>query len=138
MKADLDRDVRLGILEKINVNSLVKWVLRMIVTLKKDGLPRRLINYKRLNNAIPRQTNITQSPLFCASACSPGKKKTILDTKDGYHSVVLALGESREVTKFLCEFGCYRCVGSSQGLICSGDAYTHWFDNITAGFTNVV
>ena len=38
-KADLDRDVRLGILEKVNVNSPVKWLSRMIITLKKDGTP---------------------------------------------------------------------------------------------------
>ena len=75
---------------------------------------------------------------MCASACPPKKQKTILDAKDGYHSVVLEMGESREVTEFLCEFGRYRCVGSGQGLICSGDAYTHRFDNITSKFQNVV
>ena len=91
----------------------------MIVTLKINGSPRRIIDYKKLNDAIPHQTNITQSPFFCASACPPGKKKTLLDAKDGYHSVVLAKGESGEVTEFLCEFGRYRCVGSGQGLICS-------------------
>ena len=37
VKADLDRYVRLGILEKVDVNSPVKWLSRMIVTLKKDG-----------------------------------------------------------------------------------------------------
>ena len=52
--------------------------------------------------------------------------------------MVLALGESHEVKKKLCEFGRYRCIGSGQGLICSGDAYTHRFDNITSKFTNVV
>ena len=52
--------------------------------------------------------------------------------------MILALGESREVTEFLCEFGRYRCVGSGQGLICSGDAHTHRFNNITLKFTNVV
>ena len=75
VKADLDRDVRLGILEKVDVNSPVRWLSRMIVALKKDGSPRRLIDYKNLNNAIPRQTNITQSPFFCAQACPPRKKK---------------------------------------------------------------
>ena len=50
----------------------------------------------------------------------------------------LEKGESQEVTEILCEFGHYRCVGSGQGLICSGDAYTHRFDNITSQFTNVV
>ena len=90
VKADLDRDVRLGILEKVNVNSPVKWLSRMIVMMKKDGSPCRIIDYKRLNDAIPRQTNITQSPFMCASACPPKKKKTLLDAKDGYHSVILA------------------------------------------------
>ena len=66
------------------------------------------------------------------------EKKTLLDAKDRYHSVVLALGESQEVTEFLCEFSRYRCVGSWQGLICSGNAYTHRFDNIMSKFTNVV
>ena len=61
-----------------------------------------------------------------------------MDAKDRYPSVVLAQGESLEVTEFLCEFRLYRRVGSGQGLICSGDAYTHRFNNITASFTNVV
>ena len=107
----------------------------MMVTVKKDGLPRRIIDYKCFNDAIPCQTNITKSPFMCASACPPKKKKTLLDAKDGYHSVVLALGESQEVTGFLCEFGRYRCVGSGQGLICSGDACTHRFNNITSKLT---
>ena len=113
VKADLDRDVQLGILEKVNVNSPVKWLSQMIISIKKNGSPRRLINYKRLNDAILRQTNITQSSFTCASACPPGKKKALLDAKDGYHSVVLALGESREVTEFLCEFGRYSLGGGT-------------------------
>ena len=40
VRADLDRDVRLGILEKIYINLPIKWLLRMIVTLTKDGSPR--------------------------------------------------------------------------------------------------
>ena len=67
------------------------------------------------------------------------RKKPLLDAEDGYHSVILAEGESREVTKFLCEFGRYRCVGSGQGFVCSGDAYTHRFNKISQNFsTNVV
>ena len=138
VKADLDRDVRLGIQEKVDINSPVKWLSRMLVVMKKDGSPRRIIDYKNLNNAIPRQTNITKSPFMCASDCPPKKMKLILDAKDRYHCGVLEMGESREVTEFLCEFGRYWCVGSGQGLICSGDAYTHRFDNITSKFTNVV
>ena len=104
VKADLDRDVCLGILMKVDVNSPVKWLSHMIVTLKKDGTPRWIIDYKRLNDAIPRQTNVMQSPFKCASACPPGKKKTLLDAKDGYHSVILAEADW-EYNEFLCEFG---------------------------------
>ena len=135
VKADLDRYVRLRILEEVNGNSPVKWLSRMMVTMKKDGSPRRIIDYKNLNNAVPSQTNFTQNPFMCASACPPRKKKSILDVTDGYHSVPLKKGESQAVTEFLCEFGHYRCIGSGQGLICRGDAYTHRFDNITITIT---
>ena len=46
VKADLDRDVRLGILEKVDVNSPVKWLSRMIVIMEKDGSPWRIIDFK--------------------------------------------------------------------------------------------
>ena len=66
VKADLDRDVRLGILEKVDINSPVKWLSHMLVTMKKDGSPRRIIDHNNLNNAIPWQTNITKSPFMSA------------------------------------------------------------------------
>ena len=44
VKTDLDRDVRLGILEKVDINSRVKWLSRMLDTMKKDGSPRRIID----------------------------------------------------------------------------------------------
>ena len=50
VKADLDKDVRLSILEKVDVNSPVKWLNRMIVTMKKDGSPHRIIDYRQLNS----------------------------------------------------------------------------------------
>ena len=49
---------------------------------------------------------------MCASARPPGKKNILLNAKDDSHLVVLALGESREVTEFPCEFDRFRCVGS--------------------------
>ena len=64
VKADLDTDVRLGILVKVDINSPVKWLSRMIVTLKKDGTPRRIIDYKRLNDA-SRVRPISPKALLC-------------------------------------------------------------------------
>ena len=51
VKVDLDRDVRLGILEKVDINSPVRWLSRMLVIMKKCGAPRRIIDYKKLSNA---------------------------------------------------------------------------------------
>ena len=46
VKADLDSDVRLGILEKVNANLPVKWLSRMTVTMKEDGSSCIIIDYK--------------------------------------------------------------------------------------------
>ena len=46
VKSDLDRDVRLGILEKVDINSPVKWLSRMLIAMKKAGSPRRIIDFK--------------------------------------------------------------------------------------------
>ena len=137
VKVDLNRDIRLGILVKVDINLPIKWLYRMIVTLKKDRTTRRIIDYKRLNDAIPRKTNITQSMFMCASACPPHKKKTLLDAEDGYYSLI-CLDSDQAYTEFLCKFGRYRCIESGQGLICSGNAYTARFDKIMQDFTNVV
>ena len=67
------------------------------MTLKKYGSLRRIIYYKNLNNAVTCQTNITQSPYMCASACPPRKKKLISDAKDGYHSAPLRRGKVRRL-----------------------------------------
>ena len=46
-KEKFDRDVQLGILEKVDNNSQVKWWSILIVTLKMDGLPPRINIYKK-------------------------------------------------------------------------------------------
>ena len=94
----------------------------MLVTMKKDGSPRRIIDYKHLNNVIPRQTNITKSPFMCASACPQKKQKTILDAKDCYHSVVLEMGE---VVKSLSSFVNLVVIGASVLVKDLSVAVTH-------------
>ena len=85
---------------------------------KRPLVEGRVTNFCIFLDAIPRQMNITKSPFMCASDCPAGKKKSILDAKDGDHSVVLEKGESRAVTEFLCEFGRYRCIGSGSSYKC--------------------
>ena len=53
VKAGLDRDVRLGVLEKVPVNDPVTWTSRMVITPKPDGGPRRVVDFQQLNKHSP-------------------------------------------------------------------------------------
>ena len=46
---DLERDVRLGVLEKLPQNTPVTWCSRMVVAPKADGSPRRTVDLQHLN-----------------------------------------------------------------------------------------
>ena len=50
VKAGLERDVRLGVIEKVPLNDPVQWCSRMIITPKSDGTPRRVIDFTPINN----------------------------------------------------------------------------------------
>ena len=115
VKADLDRDCRLGILEKVDINSPVKWLSRMLITLKKDGSPRRIIDFKNLNNAIPRQTNITMSPFLCAQQCPKGKKKLFLMRKMGIIRLSLQRGKVGKLPNF-----CVNSVDTAVSVLVKG------------------
>ena len=62
VKEQLDRDVRLGVIEPVPVGEPVTWCSCMVVCPKKDGRPRRTVDLKALNKTAPRQTNATESP----------------------------------------------------------------------------
>ena len=63
VKKGFDRDVALGVLEKVPVNTPVEWLHRMVITPKKDGSPRRTVDLQTLNRASVRQKPITQHHL---------------------------------------------------------------------------
>ena len=54
VKEEIERDVRLGIIEPVPQGSPTKWCSRMVVTSKKDGSPRRTVDLQRLNKATLR------------------------------------------------------------------------------------
>ena len=62
IKRDLDRDIEMGVLEKVDVNDPVTWCSRMVVTRKHNGEPRRTIDFQTLNEASLRQTHPTMPP----------------------------------------------------------------------------
>ena len=49
VKVDLDRDVALGVLEKVSDNCPVTWLSRMVITAKANGNPRRTVDFQPLN-----------------------------------------------------------------------------------------
>ena len=137
VKADLDRDVALGVLEKVPDNTPVDWLSRMVITAKSNGDPRRTIDYQPLNKHSRRQTFPVQSPFQLACQIPPNMKKTVVDAWNGYHSVSLN-PDDRHYTTFLTEWGRYRYLVSAQGHLVSGDGYNERLDAITSEFRDHV
>ena len=67
VKAGLERDLRLGVIERVPVNTPTTWCSRMIITPKHDGSPRRVVDFQSVNDHCPRQTHHTRSPWQIAS-----------------------------------------------------------------------
>ena len=131
VKADLDRDVRLGVIEPVPVGEPVTWCHRMVVCAKKSGKPRRTVDFQPLNAHATRETHHTQSPYHQVRSVPPSTKKTVCDAWNGYHSVPLRV-EDRHLTTFITPWGRYRYRTLPQGYITSGDSYSRRFDEIVS------
>ena len=104
---DLMRDVALGVIEPVPINTPVTWCSRMVVVPKHSGEPRRTVDLQALNRASVRQTHHTRSPFMLASAIPAGKIKSVLDIWNSFHSVPLRL-EDRDKTTFITPWGRFR------------------------------
>lgn len=135
VKAGLDRDVRLGVIEPVPIGEPVTWCHRMVICAKKTGKPRRTIDFQPLNTHATRETHHTQSPFHQARSVPNGKKKTVFDAWNGYHSVPLH-PDDRHYTTFITPWGRYRYCTAPQGYIASGDGYTRRYDEITSSIPN--
>ena len=58
----MDKDVEMGIIEKVPVNTPTDWLSRMVCVPKHNGEPRRTVDFKELNKASKKQTHHTRSP----------------------------------------------------------------------------
>ena len=135
VKASLDRDVRLGVLESIPIAELVTWCHRMVICAKQNGTPRRTIDFQHLNAHATRETHHTQSPFHKAKSVPPGKRKTVFDAWNGYHNIPLH-PDDRHYTTFITPWGRYRYRIAPQGYTASGDGYTRKYDEITSFIPN--
>ena len=129
VKEGLDRDVALGVLEKVAENTPTEWCSRMVITSKSDGTPRRVVDYQQVNKACPRQTHHTETPWALVSSVPPNTRKSVVDAWHGFHSVEIYPAD-RPVTTFLTEYGRYQYRTTPQGFIAAGDGYSMRMDRI--------
>ena len=87
IKEELDRDVKLGVIEPVPENTPVKWCSRMSILPKKDGTPRRVVDLREINKETQRQTHPTSSPFQQASQVPPNTYRSSSDAWNGDHSV---------------------------------------------------
>uniref|UniRef100_A0A8C4Q621 Polyprotein n=1 Tax=Eptatretus burgeri TaxID=7764 RepID=A0A8C4Q621_EPTBU len=135
VKAGLNHDVQLGVLEPVPIGEPVTWCHRMVVCPKKNGQPRRTVDFQALNAHATRETHHTPSPFHQARSVPNGKKKTVFDAWNGYHSMPVCR-EDRHLTTFITHWGRYRYKTAPQGYIASGDGYTRRYDEIVSDIPN--
>ena len=135
-KADLDRDERLSVIERVPQGTPTTWCSRTVYQAKENGEPRRTVDLQSVNKTSLRETHHTASPFNIVSTVPTQKIKTVIDAWNGYHSVPLA-DSAKEATTFITEWGRYRYCRAPMGLHISGDAFTRRFDDITADEVNV-
>ena len=76
VKAGLEADCRMGVLEEVPANSPVDWMSRMSPPKKKNGVPRQMVDLSDLKKVCKRQTHHTKSPYHLASEVPKNMKKT--------------------------------------------------------------
>ena len=131
VKQQLDDDVALGVIEKVEPNTPTTWCHRAIWVRKPDGSPRRVVDFQSLNKHCMRNTHHTVPPFHQARAIPAKTYRSVTDAWNGYHSVPVR-EEDRHMLTFITEYGRYRYKAAPQGFMASGDGYTHRYDRIIA------
>ncbi|KAK3875216.1 hypothetical protein Pcinc_011499 [Petrolisthes cinctipes] len=70
VKACLDQDVQLIVIEPTPIDTPVTWCHRIVVCAKKSGKPRRTVDFQALNRHALRETHHTKSPFHQARMVS--------------------------------------------------------------------
>ena len=128
---ELQRDVALGVLERVPHGEPTKWCFRMVITRKHDGTPRRTVDLSPLNKLCEREAHSSKSPFHLARSVPPDSVKTVCDVWNGYHSVPIR-EDDRHLTTFTTPWGLFRYKRAPQGFLSSGDGFNLRFDDIAA------
>ena len=103
----------------------------MVVCPKKNGKPRRTVDFQALNLHATCETHHMQSPFHQSCSIPHGMKKTIFDAWNGYHSIPLHVDDCH-LTTFITPWGRYCYCTAPQGYITSGALCTCHYDEIIA------
>ena len=90
VKKQLDEDEALGIIHKIPQGETTDWCTRMVVVSKRDGKPRRTVDFQPLNKYSKRGVHYTEPPFSAVSSIPLKMYKSSCDAFNGYHQVPLA------------------------------------------------
>ncbi|KAK3882767.1 hypothetical protein Pcinc_012876 [Petrolisthes cinctipes] len=118
----------MGVIEPVPAGEATVWCARMVVVAKKNGQPRRTVDYQKLNAACLRETHHTPTPFDMVAAIPAHTYKTVADAHWGFHQVELLEG-SRKLTTFITPWGRYRYRRTPMGHCAAPDAYTKRFDD---------
>ena len=76
VKAELEHDVRIGVLERVLIGEPSEWCSPMVICPKSNREPRRTVDLQCLNNASVRQTHTAESLFHQALAVPENTIKT--------------------------------------------------------------
>ena len=131
VKADLDRDVALGVIEKVEEPS--EWCQKMVCVRRPDSRPRRTVDLQPLNKFCKREEWVTNSPAKQARTVPKNAWKSVTDAWNGYHSAPLRKKDSH-LTTFITPWGRYRYLRNPQGFVGAGIGYNGSFDAVLQDF----
>ena len=117
IKRQLDADVSLRVIGKLEPNTPTTWCHRAIWVRKPDGSPRRVVDFQALNRHCIRETHHTVTSISASTLhtiqhvliCDRCLERIPFRSRQGGGS----------------SFGRYRYCSAPQGYMASGDGYTH-------------
>ena len=89
MKEDIERGIRLGVLERVPLNTPVTWCSRMHIVAKMNGELRGFVDLQPVNAASRRHTHYVEPPYSQARSIPSNSFLWTSDAWKGYHSVPL-------------------------------------------------
>ena len=125
----MDKDFEQGIIEKVSQGEPTEWCARMVVVPKRNGGPRRTVDYQKLNSNCLREMHHTPTPFSLVTSIPQHTFKTTADAHNGFHQSQLDEISSK-LTTFVTPWGRYRYLRTPMGLFSSTDAYTRKFDDV--------